>query len=387
MKRILMLLGVVYLLLLGYVPLPITHFFDFVREIPARAYAANEPINIDISKGKLEWPNGASYEGMQRNGEPHGYGKLAWPNGSSYEGMFQYGKQHGHGILRWDDRVSYVGEWRNNKYNGFGERQMTKSFTPNAIKNYRKEGQGKWEGNKYIVRGVWENGTLAFESSHGITHRRIAGRYVGETLKGKAHGKGKAQGRDSYEGMFQYGRMHGYGTYTWGDGSGSWIGEYRDNERYGFGKRVYERGNKRIKGYPKGIWEGDVFIIQQGLWKKGGFMIAATSREDGLKRMQVAENKKVQASATKKAKNKRAQAASKRTLQARLNKGCDNYYPGYVGKLKLDRILATEDEFIVRYVNKNQDSVTLEGIRGGNSLRRGRIIELSCPRLIRAEVR
>lgn len=74
-------------------------------------------------------------------------------------------------------------------------------------------------------------------------------------------------------------------------------------------------------------------------------------------------------------------ARQKIEKQEQIAKACNRYYPGYVGRLKRSGWLMTSDNFIVRYVNPKQHSVTIEGTSGGNSLSRGAIIEYDCSTL------
>lgn len=57
---------------------------------------------------------------------------------------------------------------------------------------------------------------------------------------------------------------------------------------------------------------------------------------------------------------------------------CNQFYPGYVGQYKGTGFLATYDAFVVRYVNKGMESVTIEGTASGNSLKWGSVVEMAC---------
>ena len=61
---------------------------------------------------------------------------------------------------------------------------------------------------------------------------------------------------------------------------------------------------------------------------------------------------------------------------------CNQFYPGYVGQYKGTGFLATHDAYVVRYVNKGMESVTIEGTASGNSLKWGSVLELACVDLL-----
>ena len=46
---------------------------------------------------EVELEGGLKYKGKMNSGLPHGYGRLEWPNGDTYEGNFKFGKRNGQG--------------------------------------------------------------------------------------------------------------------------------------------------------------------------------------------------------------------------------------------------------------------------------------------------
>lgn len=130
--------------------------------------------------GRMDYNDGASYEGEWNYGASHGYGTYVWANGDRYTGEFSNGLCHGYGTFLWANGDRYTGEFNNGIKNGYGI--------------------------------LWsENGN----------------RYTGEFNDGTYHGYGTfvwANG-DRYTGEFSNGLCHGYGTFWWTNGtsqSGYW---------------------------------------------------------------------------------------------------------------------------------------------------------------------
>ena len=71
-------------------------------------------------------------------------------------------------------------------------------------------------------------------------------------------------------------------------------------------------------------------------------------------------------------------ATAERDRNERALRACESYYPGRIGTIKGQGILATKDDFIVRYVNPARGNVTIEGTSGGNTLERGSVREFGC---------
>lgn len=70
--------------------------------------------------GTFVSPEGAKYIGSFRLGIPEGYGEISYPNGGRYEGEWQHGKIHGKGIFSFPDGNSYEGRFENGRREGRG---------------------------------------------------------------------------------------------------------------------------------------------------------------------------------------------------------------------------------------------------------------------------
>src|SRR5688572_572588 len=79
-------------------------------------------------RGRLEWTNGAYYEGAFDRGLYSGQGVLRHASGDVYKGEFRNGLAHGRGRLEYPDGAVYTGEFRNDLFNGRG-RYVTREFT------------------------------------------------------------------------------------------------------------------------------------------------------------------------------------------------------------------------------------------------------------------
>jgi hypothetical protein len=83
----------------------------------------------------------------------------------------------------------------------------------------------------------------------------------------------------------------------------------------------------------------------------------------------------------RRARDDRERARAEREENEARARPCAAYYPGKVGKISRGGFAATEDSYIVRYVNADLQMVTIEGTSGGNSMKRGEIREFSCQQL------
>ena len=149
-------------------------------------------------KGKFDWEDGCSYEGMWQNNTMHGDGTLSWPKGSgslSYTGNFENGDRSGFGIYHWKNGDKYEGNWHKNEMSGKGK--------------YFSKGQlifeGEYENNKKNGKGtLYENGNVIYD---------------GDFKDGKRHGSGQEflNNECIFEGTLSEGMAQGSGKLTLGD--------------------------------------------------------------------------------------------------------------------------------------------------------------------------
>ena len=61
---------------------------------------------------KLVGPDGSTFIGTTRNGQPSGLGTCIWPDESQYDGEWKDGYMHGFGTYVWKSGQRYDGEWK-----------------------------------------------------------------------------------------------------------------------------------------------------------------------------------------------------------------------------------------------------------------------------------
>ena len=118
--------------------------------------------------------------------------------------------------------------------------------------NGKRHGKGTYfwkNGNKYI--GDWRDGQ---RSGKGTFLYINGDKYIGEYFNNQRHGegtyiwgRGKWEG-DKYTGKWRDGKFHGQGTYFYNDGT-RYIGQWINDERNGQGTYFYPDGRTEIKNY------------------------------------------------------------------------------------------------------------------------------------------
>ena len=66
------------------------------------------------------FPDGRTYEGEWKNGNPNGQGTFTDPKLGKYVGEHKDGLPHGQGTFTWSNGRKYVGEYKDGKPNGLG---------------------------------------------------------------------------------------------------------------------------------------------------------------------------------------------------------------------------------------------------------------------------
>ncbi len=256
----------------------ITKYFPCLND--ASGASSSSQVSPDI---EIKFNDGSSYLGKAKDGKPHGQGTYTWPSGARFIGESNNGKLNGQGTYTFSNGNRYVGEWEDNRQNGKGTYTWANGdqyigefkgglkdgigtiITTNGAryvgeyKNDKMNGQGTFTwpgGDQYTGRfndglkdgqgtltlkngtktvGLFKDDKYVGPQTHTQSPSKPAqvlnyshGRYVGETLNGKAHGLGtytSAQSGTVYKGEFITDTFSGVGTMTWTDGSqfyGKW---------------------------------------------------------------------------------------------------------------------------------------------------------------------
>ena len=85
-----------------------------------RTYEGEWKMGNPNGQGEFIYPNLGKYVGEFKDGFPHGKGEFTWSNGRKYEGLYSEGKPHGRGTEVFPDGKKYVGEYKEGRWNGIG---------------------------------------------------------------------------------------------------------------------------------------------------------------------------------------------------------------------------------------------------------------------------
>ena len=217
---------------------------------------------------------------------------------------------------------------------------------------------GDFKGKAQFSSG-YVNGLISFVRKDGFSYKcnykdslayggcsQKQGRYLnytsrfedGQELEGygkKPFAVDAEPGKSSLEGEFYNGQLHGFGKFTISKSISTYALENKSNGQF------TDKGK---------------YLIAQGIWENGTLVKSCPSK------------KACQASESKQASKSRPSYLI----------ACDKYYPGKVGTVKGGGFFATDDGYVVRYVNKDLGTVTIEGTEGGNSLKSGEVVEMYC---------
>ncbi len=238
------------------------------------------------------------YEGHFRKGELSGKGKYTWSNGDVYQGNFRHGKMNGQGKYTWENGSVYLGNYKNHAKNGYGKLTLVKDDdSMESIESWATEHKGHWQGDVYVIQGIFEDDDLAIPCSSPkecktkqklypktyITstdsHCKIHNPYPqpnetitwdGDCVDGFASGKGMVKWYENGKqtavdiGNFRYGKQYGVGKSTWANGS-TYLGNWKNDKKHGFGTITLVKGDEGIESWKesnKGHWKGKYYIVQ-----------------------------------------------------------------------------------------------------------------------------
>ena len=199
------------------------------------------------------------------------------------------------------EKIFYHGIWHNDNLNEGYIYYEDGSVYKGDIKDYMRDGKGKYITNNYKYDGDWKedqkggDGSLTFKDGT---------KYIGEFKKDKFNGKGKMEWKDGYyydgnfmnsffhgkgylrmnnghiyNGNFQYGAFHGEGEFKWINGMSLefYKGNYSYGKKDGKGEFHFENGNIYKGEWKSGNPDGEgIFETNNrkyfGNWRAGMFM-------------------------------------------------------------------------------------------------------------------
>lgn len=164
---------------------------------------------------------------------------IIWDNGI-YIGQLKNGNiPHGEGEWSNQKGDEYAGEWKEGKKHGYGTYIWAdgREYAGAWLNDYRN-GQGHWinPSKGYEYEGGWKNGYF-----HG------EGTFIINT----------SQGQEIYEGEYRNNEKHGYGEWTFPDGT-IYVGQHRDGMKHGEGELIYADGS-----IISGDWAYGEYVIEQ----------------------------------------------------------------------------------------------------------------------------
>ena len=192
----------------------------------------------NITKGILNFSDGAVYEGDIMDGKMHGYGTYKY-NENVYTGEFVNNKMHGEGTYKHNGNV-YTGGFLNSQMHGEGtyKHKNGNVYTGEFVNGEIKEGIAEYSsGNVFIgtfINAEMDYGTLTFKNNNI---------YIGKFFNDKLNGEGKLiySSGGIYTGNFVNNKRHGPGQFQFSDNI-KYIGTYVDGKLQGPGTIIYPDG-------------------------------------------------------------------------------------------------------------------------------------------------
>lgn len=132
---------------------------------------------------------------------------------------------------------------------------------------------GSYSGQWVIYRGPGKQ-EIELREGEGVMTRADGGRYVGQFLANRAHGRGRYfhSCGDVYEGEWRDDEAHGQGRFTLADGS-CYEGGFARNLRHGLGVEAFSDGSRYEGQHVAGRKEGEgVFTSPDGTSFSGQFL-------------------------------------------------------------------------------------------------------------------
>lgn len=224
-------------------------------------YSDNRVVNFyfyNDDYAKVEYTNGAKYNGKVIQFRKHGQGTFIDSKGYKVEGDFIYDKKHGEYIMTFLDGATSKVTFLDDKLTGTIEKQMDK---------YTR------------LFAYFLNGKLikAEYSEYNSNTRFVILKHKNDEYFYSITGKGQIFIDDElvYKGDIEDGLEHGFGEEFWPDGQ-HYVGEFTNGLRQGKGTMYDKNGNVLFEGY----WDNDKFLNEKEVNKKEKFIEDKTKQEN-----------------------------------------------------------------------------------------------------------
>ncbi|MDF3935259.1 C13 family peptidase [Pseudomonas citronellolis] len=188
-------------------------------------------------EGRLDYGNGAWYQGRFANGQFDGPGEWHGADGSHYQGAFRAGLYHGQGQLDDGQGNEYIGDFANGQLRGAGTfSDADGDRYEGAFENTEFSGQGRFvNADGDVWSGQFSQGAL---NGRGEYQGRDGSHYQGEFKDWRFAGEGELTQADGqvYKGRFEDGKFNGKGSLRGGDGreqAGTWSNGLRRLDEHG----------------------------------------------------------------------------------------------------------------------------------------------------------
>lgn len=223
-------------------------------------------------QGRMNWTNGASYDGEFQGGLFHGKGRFVSEGFGTYKGDYVRGYMEGRGILTYPNGSRYEGEFVANQFEGKGRLvYVSGDIYEGDFANNEMDGVGVWRyADQSIYIGQVSKGVL---QGKGELQRATGEKYTGDFVAGKMHGQGVFDdGKGNrYSGEFQNDNFTGAGNYSSDDGF-TYVGQFKNWRLNGKGLQTDAEGNHWEGEYQDGQLEGKgSFIAKDGEQYTGEF--------------------------------------------------------------------------------------------------------------------
>ena len=243
-------------------------------------------INENICYGYTEitYSTGEKYFGNQINAKPNGFGRLEYKNGAVYEGIFRDGVRDGVGTYFYESSSEFYSKFEGTYLNDNAVRGSIFDKENRLVYSGEFDGEGNYHGQ----------GTEFFEDAFftGEFKNNLAdgyGRYVhnsgwsyeGQFRDGNYNGSGTLLiYGESYVGNFKDGYLEGEGTYT--DSNIRYEGNFNESLFHGFGKVTFLDTGEIVNGkFEKGEYIGLSDKVPSKVFKRVALVIGNDLYETG----------------------------------------------------------------------------------------------------------